>query len=467
MNKRWKEKYFGTRDFYLYVLGIVIPMIIQNLITNFVSMLDNIMVGQVGTAQMSGVSIVNQFLFVFNLTVFGAVSGASIFGTQFFGKKDYKYQKYTFRFRLLLSALLVLVASAVFVLFGEKLIRLFLSSDDSKDVIEMTLTYGMDYLRIMLIGLIPFSIGQAYASVVRECGETKIPMYGSLAALGVNLFFDYGLIFGRFGLPCMGVKGAAIATVIAKTIEALIVMIWAHTHPDRNPYIVGSFRGFYIPGSLTKSIIIKGCPLLVNEFMWSFGMSVIAQCYSVRGLEVVAARNIASTLSNLFNVVFVQLGHSIGIIIGMKLGAGLLEEAKDAAIKLMVFGEILTTGVAIVMVPFAYIFPNLYNTEDSVKALATFFILVQAIAMPIWAYTNASYFILRSGGKTGITFLFDFLFSWAVMIPLAFVLTNYTTMDIHLLFSIVTFSEILKVFVGYFMVRSGIWINNIVEHEGA
>lgn len=461
----FKKKYIGDKKFYMYVLGVAVPMIIQNLITNFVSMLDNIMVGKVGTPEMNGVSIVNQFMFVFNLTIFGGLSGASIFGTQFFGKGDHNGQKYTVRFRIILSAIVVAIGAIVFNVCGDELISLFISKDDSPELKAATLKYGRDYLKIMTISLIPFAIGQAYASVVRECGETKIPMYGSMAAIGINLLLDYALIFGKLGMPVMGVRGAAIATVIAKIVEALVIIIWAHTHKESNKYIVGLYKGFYIPGELTVEMIKKGCPLLFNEFLWSFGMSFIAQCYSVRGLDVVGARNIATTITNLFNVVFVQLGASIGIIVGMKLGAGQLEEAKDVNNKLTFFSVAITGVLAVLMIPVAKFFPMLYNTEQNIKDLATYFIVVQAIAMPIWSYTNACYFTLRSGGKTGITFLFDFIFTWCIMIPLAFVLAHFTNMEIHVMIAVVIYSEIIKVVVGYFLVKSEIWVNNLVEEN--
>ena len=291
--------------FYINALAIAVPMILQALITNFVSMIDNIMVGSLGTAPMNGVSIANQFIFVFNITMFGAVSGAGIFGTQFFGKKDADGQKYTVRFRLITSAIIIGIGAAIFHFFGPELIKLFISSKDEQNLATNTLTNGKEYLDIMILGLIPFGIGQAYSSVVKECGETRIPMIGSMAAIGINVLLDYGLIFGKLGMPCLGVKGAAIATVVAKYVEALVVIIWAHLNPDRNPYIEGLYKGFYMPIKLVKQICIKGLPLLVNEFLWSLGMSVIAQCYSVRGLEVVGARNISSTLVNLFNVIFI------------------------------------------------------------------------------------------------------------------------------------------------------------------
>lgn len=463
MFKSFREKYIGEKQFYKNVLFMVIPMILQNLVTNFVSLIDNIMVGRIGTEQMNGVSIVNQYIFVFNITVFGAVAGPSIFGAQFFGKGDHEGQKYTVRYRLIAVTLITAIGAAIFGLFREPLINLFISKEDAPERIAETLKYGKEYMLYMLIGLVPFGIGQAYSSVVRECGETRIPMIGSMAAVVVNLFLDYALIFGKFGFPEMGVRGAAIATVAAKYIEALVVIVWTHANPEKNKYIVGVYRGFSIPRELVGKMLIKGLPLLFNEFLWAAGMSIIAQCYSVRGLDVVAARNISSTMTNLFGAIYIQLGACIGIIVGAKLGANKLKEARSTDNKLLFFSVAVTVVVAAIVIPFAEFFPELYKTTDEIRRLASYMIIVQALAMPLWAYTNACYFTLRSGGKTGITFLFDFGYTFLLMIPLAFVLAYFTDMDIRTLWAVVTFSEIIKVVIGYFMVKSDLWINNIVD----
>ncbi len=463
--QKFRAKYIGDRAFYEHALLIAVPMILQNLITNFVSMLDNIMVGQIGTAQMSGVSIANQFVFVFNMAVFGGVSGASIFGTQFYGKGDHEGQRYTFRFRLWMTLLLSVLFAAVFLCFDRQLISLFLEAgDDDPALLAGTLAYGREYLRIMVISLFPFAIGQAYASTIRECGETRIPMLAAFAAVGVNLVLDYALIFGKLGLPQMGVAGAAVATVVAKTIEMAYMILWTHTHLDRIACVRGAYRSLYIPGDLAGRIVVKGSPLLMNELLWSLGMSVVAQSYSVRGIDVVAARNIASVLVNLFNVVFVQMGGCTGIIVGTLLGADRADEAVDADRKMIVFSLGLTVLMAALLLPLSFWFPGIYNTEDEIRQLATFYLLVQVPAMPIWSFTNSCYFTLRSGGKTGITFLFDAVYTWVLMIPLAFVLTHYTAMDIHWIMAIVTYSEVIKAVVGYFLVKSGSWIHNIVSN---
>lgn len=463
MISSFRKKYIGDRAFYARTLALLIPMVLQNLITNFVSMLDNIMVGQVGTEQMSGVSIANQFVFIFNITIFGAVSGPGIFGAQFFGKGDHEGQKYTVRYRIGICSIVIAIFAFIFFQWHDELISLYLSADDAPEISAATLGYARDYMMVIILSLIPFGIGQAYSSVVRECGETKIPMYGSLAAVGINLLLDYGLIFGKLGMPELGVVGAAWATVIAKFVEAGVVVLWAHIKPEKNKYVVGLYKSMRIPKPLFKDILIKGTPLLFNEFLWVISISLIAQCYSTRGLDVVAARNIGGTLTNLFNVVYIQMGACIAIMLGNVLGAGRKQEAIAMSKKLIFFSIFLSVLVGILAIPFAFFFPAFYNTTDQVKGLATFIILITALAMPVWAYTNACYFTLRSGGKTGITFIFDFSFSWFIMIPIGFILAYLTDIDFYWLFGILTFSEIIKCIIGFFMVRSNIWVQTIVN----
>jgi len=462
---KFKNKFIGDRAFYVMVLAMVVPMILQNLVTNFVSMIDNIMVGQLGTEQMNGVSIVNQYMFIFNISIFGAISGPGIFGAQFFGKGDYKGQKHTVHFRILLAIMLTIIFCMVYHTFDKQLISLYIAKDDSPELIEATLKYGREYMTVMLFSCLPFALGQAYASAVKEICETKIPLYASLSAVLINVLLDYGLIFGNLGMPKLGVQGAAWATVVAKTIEAGVIIIWAHTHPERNKYIKNFLHDLRIPMVLLKDMIIKGFPLLMNEFLWVLGMSVIAQCYSVRGLDVVGARNISSVMNNLFNVVFVQMGIATSILLGNKLGAGKLKEAKDMDNKLIFFSVVSSALLTVFMIPLAYFFPLLYNTTKHIRNLATYMIIILAFAMPMFAFSNATYFTLRSGGKTGLTFLFDFVFTWIIQIPAAFILCYKTSMDFMLLFAIVTYLEIIKIIIGIVMVKSNLWIQNIIDNK--
>ena len=461
--RTFREKFIGDKKFYKRILLLALPMIAQNAITSFVSFLDNIMVGMIGTEQMSGVAIVNQLLFVFNLCIFGGVSGAGIFGTQFFGKGDYKGQKYAFRFKVYISVFITGIALLLFQFCGTELIQLYLSDSGDIGDIGLALHCGKEYLAIMMIGLIPFALSQTYISSIRETGHTLVPMLAGMAAMVTNLVLDIVLIFGVGPIPSMGVKGAAIATVISRFVECLIVLVWTHTRTKINPYIVGAYRSLYIPKNILKDILIKGTPLMINEMLWAAGMAAIAQCYAVRGLEVVAAQNISSTITNLFNVVYIQLGSCIAIVVGQYLGAGKIEEAKDADRKMIFFSVVCCAAVALVMMLVGRIFPNIYETDERIKELARIFIMISAAIMPVCAFCHCSYFTLRSGGKTVITFIFDSVYTWVIVIPVATILAKYTSLGIVLVFLLVQSLEFVKAIIGFFMVKSGVWLQNIIE----
>ena len=296
------KRYIGSRETYIRFFAVAIPILIQNAITNFVSLLDNIMVGQVGTVPMSGVSIVNQLMFVFNLCIFGASSGAGIFTAQFHGSADHDGIRHTFRFKMLICSVLSVSGIALFLTAGAPLIRLYLQGEGDAQMAEAVLGHGLDYLHVMLWGLVPFALCNAYAGTLRETGQTVVPMLAGIAAVLVNLILNYVLIFGHFGAPQMGVRGAALATVISRYVELVIVISYTHVSHKRNIFIQGAYRSVYIPAKLLGNIVRKGLPLLINEFLWASGMAIMNQCYSTCGLDVVPAMNISNTLFNLASV---------------------------------------------------------------------------------------------------------------------------------------------------------------------
>lgn len=460
---RGSRRFIATKAFYLFVLSVAVPIMIQNGISNFVNMLDNLMIGRIGTEQMSGASIVNQLIFVYNLCIFGGVSGAGIFTAQYFGQKNHEGVRQTFRYKIWLGTALTILALVLFLTRGDALIGLYLKGEGTPEQIRQTLSYGKEYLQIMLLGLLPFMLTNVYASTLRECGETILPMRAGVAAVLVNLVFNYLLIYGKAGFPEMGVAGAAAATVLSRFIELSIIVIWTHRHPEKNPFVVGLYESLKVPAALVKKIVIKGTPLLINEALWSGGMAMLIQCYSVRGLNVVASHNIANTINNVFNIVFIALGDSVAIIVGQLLGAGKMEDARDADRKIITFSVMCCTAVAAVMLFVAPFFPRLYNTEEEVKALARSFIIVNAVAMPMYSFLHATYFTLRSGGKTIITFLFDSMFVWVVSVPTAFILSRYTHLPVVTIYIIIQASELIKCVIGFVLVKKGVWLNNIVS----
>ena len=457
------RKFIGDKKFYMMVLGIAVPIMIQNGITNFVSLLDNIMIGRIGTEQMSGAAIVNQLIFVYNLCIFGAVSGAGIFTAQYFGQKDHEGVRQTFRYKLWISAVLTIGTVILFLTAGDQLINMYLHGEGTAQELAATLKYGKQYLLIMLAGLPPFMMVQIYASTLRECGETMTPMKAGVAAVCINLVFNYLLIYGKFGFPALGVRGAAIATVLSRYIEAVIVITWTHRHQEANPFAKGLYTTLKVPANLTKKILVKGTPLLLNETLWAAAVAMLAQCYSVRGLNVVAAQNISNTIGNVFNIVFIALGDSVAIVVGQLLGAGDMKKARDTDNKMIAFSVMCCMGVAAVMLVLAPLFPQLYNTNEQARELAKAFIIITALCMPHNAFLHAAYFTLRSGGKTIITFLFDSVFIWVVSVTLAFTLRRFTNINVILIYTIVQLADLIKCFIGFILVKKGVWLQNIVS----
>jgi len=456
------KKYFGDRAFYKSILAVSVPMMVQNGITNLVNMLDNVMLGTLGTEAMSGASIVNQFIFIFNLLIFGAISAAGIFTAQYFGSKDNDGIRNTFRFKIIITLIATLFALLAFFLFDDEFIGMFLHESEQSGDLALTLSYGKSYLAVMLIGLLPYSFSQCYASTLRETGETVMPMISSLCAVVANFALNLILIFGFWFIPAFGVVGAAIATVASRFIELLLLIIFAARRSHKFPYFKSAFRSFRIPTRLTKQIILKGLPIMLNELLWAIAMVLRNQSYSLRGLDAVAAQNICSTLFNVFSVVYLSLGSAIAIIVGSQLGAADFERAKDTARKMLTFSVLASMLMAVLFALSALIFPKIYNVSESAQNLATYMMVISGLTMPFSAYANATYFTMRSGGQVFVTILFDSVYMWIIVVPLCMILSHLTAMNIFLLYFITQMTEGLKALFGMILLKRGKWVKNLV-----
>ena len=459
------KNFIGDKAFYRRVIAIALPIILQNALTNLVSLLDNMMIGALGTESMSGAAIVNQLLLVFNLAVFGGMAGVGIFSAQYFGCGDDRGVRYTFRFKLIAALIISAVGAAVLLFFSDGLIGLYLHEDGSGADLALTLREGKAYLFVVLIGFLPFAFTQAYGSTLREGGEALVPMLSGSVAIAVNLALNYVLIYGKLGAPALGVVGAAIATVIARFVECAVIIVYAHTHTRRWRFLVGAYRSLAVPRALVPSILRRALPLLANEALWALGIAMISRCYSLRGISAVAANNIASTLTNLTNVICIGIGCAVSIIVGQHLGAGRLDDARRDAWRmaaLSVASCLIFGTLTVILAPY---FPLLYETEPIVRSVAAGLILVSGCFMPVTAFLNAAYFIIRSGGRTLLTTVFDSGFLLAVSLPAAYFLVKLTDLSLVSIYTVVLALDVFKASIGFFMVKSGIWVSNIVKDD--
>lgn len=462
--QKFINKFIGDRAFYRALIVLVLPLVIQQGITSFVNLLDNVMVGALCTESISGVAIVNQFIFVFQLTIFGALSGASIFGAQYAGQGDTEGLRRTFRFKLVIGIVITAAAVVLFSVFRSELISLYIHDTiDSTASPELTTSEAMGYLSVVLWGQLPFMLSQCLSSTLRETGETKAPMVASIASILVNLVLNYLLIYGKFGFPAMGVRGAALATVIARVTEAAWLLIYTLKNSAKHPFIKGVISKFNIPWELVRRITVTGLPLLVNEFLWSAGQAVISQNYSVRGLQVVAATNITTTVWELFAIIMFAMGNAIAILAGQKLGAGDIEGARDENRKLIFADVAIHIVMGLLIIAFSGLIPMIYNVDQAVRDMTSSMLRVAGLTLWLHSFTHAAYFTIRSGGRTIITFLFDSVFSWVICVPIAYVLCNYTELGIVAIYAVIQCADVIKIAIALPLLRSGTWARNVIS----
>lgn len=444
-------------------LILAVPMMIQNGITNAVGLVDHIMVGSLGTEPMTAVSIVTQLLFVFTLALFGGLSGPGIFTAQYHGQGNTEGVRISTRMKAIICTSITLIGITVFLTLKIPLFSLYLHGESSEIDPAATINYAGDYLNIMLIGLPAMAVSMIYSTTLRETGDSVKPMAAGILSVITDIIFNYLLIYGNFGFPQLGVRGAAVATVIARYLEMASLLLWTYLRRKKHPFLNGLWRTLRIPKETFRKMLIKTTPILCNEFLWAAGLAALTQCYSTRGLSVVAGINISNVLCNLFNVVFVALGHSVGILVGQLLGAGRFDDAKKSSFTLTIFTASLCAGLTVGLIALSGAFPMLYDTTEEVRTLASGFIVITALFFPVQGTLNALYFTLRSGGKTLITFVFDSMFSWLVTIPAALLISNFTALPVLAVYAIIQSIDILKIVIGAIMIKKGIWITNLTD----
>ena len=457
------KRYISDTSFYKKVLAISLPIMVQSGITGFVSMLDNLMIGTLGTEAMTGVSITNQLIMIFNLVIFGAGSAGSIFVSQYYGARDNEGIRYTFRIKAYMNIAITAITAVLLILFGDAAISAFLTSDGGEGDIALTFEYGREYLNIVLFGLFPFAISQVYSTTLRETEDTRVPMYSGFIALAVNTVLNLVLIYGLAGFPALGVKGAAIATVIARISEMLYLIVITHTRRAKYIFIRGVYSSVRVPLRLVKDVLIKGSPLLINELIWSLSMTAKNLCLSKSGIDAVAAVNIQSTLYNVLSVVYCALAASIAIIVGGMLGADEIDEAKRASKRLLVFSTLAGAVMGALQLGAAPLFPLLYNTGEGVRTLATYMMAFSAISAPTGALAIAAMYTVRAGGRTVEVLLFDCVHTLFITAGSAFVFTFIFPVEIYSLFAIVTLADATKCLIGVLLVKKIGWARNITK----
>lgn len=450
----------SDRKFYKRVLIIALPIILQQLLTSSVQLVDNLMVSTLGELAIGSVSVVNQMYFVVIVVTFGAMGGAGIYTAQFFGSKQFDKLKQTFRFKIIISSVLSLGAILIFTIFGEFFIGLFTDN-------PITIAGGVAYLNIAKWVMIPMTLSTAISTTFREVGTTKPLLYISLAAILTNVFLNFLLIFGNLGFPRLGIEGAAYATLISRLIEFILLFVLLYAKGKVfNTRLIHLFK---VNRFIFKMILITAIPLVINEFLFSFGQTFFVQSYATRGDNALAGINISSAISQLVFITFGGIGTAVAVFIGNTLGENKLIEAKENSKKIFVFSVILAVFLGIVLFSLSFFILDIYDVSLATKKIAQFNIRVNALLIPVISLYIALYFTLRSGGDTRSTMLMDSGYIWVVQVPIVFLLSRYTDMQVIYMFLIIQLLEIPKVFLAYSRYRKEYWLKNLtaVNRENA
>lgn len=448
----------GDKSFYKRLIAVALPIVVQQLITSSVQLVDNIMVGSLGEQAIDSVAVVNQLYFIIILMCFGALGGAGVFTAQYFGSKDYDKLKQTFRFKVITALLLVTMAFVVLTFFGEFFIGLFTENPE-------IIAGGLSYLSIVRFSMFPWALSVAISFTFREVGITKPLLRISLITIITNTFLNFLLIFGHLGFPEMGIEGAAIATLISRCLEGgLFVVLLMKKGQSFNSNLKDLFK---IDASVLKAIIIMALPLMLNEILWSTGSTVFIEAYSTRGDNAYAAANITAAISQLVFVIFGGISTGIAVMVGNTLGENKLKEAKDNANKLIFASVISAFCMGILLFILSYFIVDIYDVLDETKAYAAFNIRVNALIIPVLAFNVSMYFTLRAGGDTRSTFLMDSGYMWVVQVPIAFILSRFTELPVTMLFLIIQCLEVPKMGFAYARYKKEHWVRNLAAAQAA
>ena len=460
---RKKNTIFGNGQFYKSVLAIAVPIMLQQLIQSMVSLIDNFMVSGLGDVSMSGVNVAGQVLFVFMVFTNTICMTGGIFLTQFFGAKDRGGMQQAFMFKLLAGLVALIPYLMVCLIYPREILSLMVIGNTQAPLI---LDEAVKYIRIMSVVGIPMTISVSIASSLRDMGQVKIPLVVTVVATLTNTVFNYLLIYGNLGFPAFGVRGAAYATVIARSLEFIIfLVIYFRSRPD---FAIRFNRDFMVDGKLFKEILKKGALMLFCEMTWVLSETLTTAIYNGRGgADVVSGMASSFAIANLFFVAFGGIYSATTVIIGKTLGEGNLQKARTE--KTWLLSGAVVFGVAMTFVGFAttLIIPVVFGKlSPGAIAISRNMVILMAFFMPVWVLVNAQQAIARSGGDTKMGAYADAGITIVVMLPMLFLLARYTDIGPVQMYLCVKLLDIVRTLIFHFWLKKERWLNNLTcEHQ--
>ena len=446
------KKFIGDKKFYMTTLAIALPIMAQQFVTSFVNLIDNIMIGSVGSLALTSVTVANRIYLIFNSTMFGICGAAGIFIAQYYGAKDHQKCQKILNINLVCGFLVATLFVGALLIMPRQLIEIF--SQDPKVVNE-----SLRYIQFALLTYIPYAFSFSVMMALRAVGINKIQLVVGTITVLINTSLNYLLIFGNFGFPTLGVQGAAIATTIARCVEMCIYMVILIRRQHLFTFSLHDL--FHLDTKLIRSMVRKAIPLTANEIFFSLGLAMIFLSYMRCDESLIAAISVVDTVMQIAYIVFGGLSSAVSILIGNRLGANQITEAKENAYKLLAFGVMIGIGIAVIFISVAPIIANFYNVEDVIKQTIVSLLTIKSSLLPIYVYNVCIFFTLRAGGDTFSTMLMDSGFLWCAGVLISTILSMFFDIPLVFLFTIVEGCDILKLFVATYFFKKGRWAKNM------
>jgi putative MATE family efflux protein len=447
--------FIRDREFYHILFRLALPITIQNLVASSLNMVDTVMIGQLGSTELVAVGLANQIFFLFVLLLFGINSGAAIFTAQFWGKKDVANIRRVLGLALLSGSLAALIFTVLAAFFPEHVLGLFM---DKRDVLLLS----SQYLKIVALSYVITACTFSFSFVSRSLGQVRLPMFVSIISLGFNTVGNYILIFGHFGLQPMGVKGAAIATVIARSLELFMLIFFIYRS---NNALAGRLKELFdlsIP--FARRFFNTSLTVILNEFVWALGMVMYSAAYARMGESSFAAIQMTLPIQNISMVLFLGMASACSVMLGNHIGADQKEDAFRTAKSIAILGVILGLGMTLVLIPTSRLLVSGYNVPHELKDLAVKIIIVFALFFSAKMFNLINVVgILRSGGDTKFTLIMDSCGVWLLGVPLAFLGALVWKLPVYWVVALVSTEEIVKAVFGLKRMNSKIWVRDIVS----
>lgn len=446
---------YKEKSFLKPVLILAIPIIFQNLITSSLNLVDNLMIGSLGENQIAAVGLANQFYFLFILAMNGINGGASIFMSQFYGKKDIKNIKKFLGIDLTVGFITSLTFAILAIIFPQFIMSIF-----TKDLNVITL--GSNYLRVVSISYILTNLTLSFSTALRSTNQTKIPMYGSIIGLICNGFLNWVFIFGNLGSPSLGVVGAALATTLARTFEMLFIILSVYLTKNK---IRCTFKEITFNKSLLKKYSITASPVIFNDIMWSLGITCYTIAYGKIGVSAVATIQIANTVNNLFNIFGIGMASATSILIGNKIGAKTNDEAVVYAKKIGLYTPILGLIIGIILFIFSPMIISLFNINAETYNNTLWILRIMALLTPLRFFNIVMIIgVLRGGGDVNYAIFSELIAVWAYAVPIAFISTIFFNLSVIVVYILVCGEEVVKFFFEIPRFNSNKWVKDITSN---